>query len=85
MQVCVCASTRVSPKENSKYKVLEFKTNIKNPTIRYPDSPHLVLSTTGLPEVCDGGQLSLDRLPIEPAVVEAQHSILSVFLITKLW
>jgi len=46
--------------------------------------PHLVLATAGLPEVCDGRELGVDGLGVEPAVIQIHHSLLCILLTTKL-
>lgn len=48
------------------------------------DSPHLILATAGLSEVCDGRELRVDRLPVEPSIVQVDYSLLSILLITEL-
>lgn len=46
--------------------------------------PHLILATAGLSEVCDGRELGVDGLPVEPSIVQVYHSLLGVLLITEL-
>ncbi len=49
------------------------------------NSPHLILSTACLAEICDWWQLSTDWLPIEPPVVQGLYCFLCILLITELW
>lgn len=45
---------------------------------------HFILAATGFPEVGHGGKLSVDGLPVEPAVVQINHSFLRIFFTAKL-
>ncbi len=46
--------------------------------------PHFVLPAASLSEVSDWGELRVNGLAIEPAIVESQYSILCILLIAKL-
>lgn len=48
------------------------------------DSPRLILVTAGFSEVCDGGELGVDGLPVKPAVVQVQHGLLCILLLAEL-
>lgn len=47
-------------------------------------SPHFILTAAGFPEVSDGGKLCMDRLSIEPAIIEVHNCLLCVFFTAKL-
>lgn len=49
-----------------------------------PHLPHFVLAAAGFSEVGHRGQLGVDGLPVEPAVVQVNHSLLRVFLAAEL-
>lgn len=48
------------------------------------NSPHLVLTTAGFSEVCDGGELSMDGLSVEPPVIQVDHGFLGNLLVAEL-
>jgi len=45
---------------------------------------HLVLTTTRLTEISDGGQLCVDRLLVVPTVVHSNHGLFRILLVLKL-
>lgn len=47
-------------------------------------SPHFILAAAGFPEVSDWGELCVDGLAIEPAVVQVHNGFLCILLVTKL-
>lgn len=59
----------------------EEEYNLPHPS---QDSPHLVLATTSFPEVSDGGELCVNGLPVEPAVIEVHDCFLSILLSAEL-
>lgn len=46
--------------------------------------PHFILSTTGLSEIGDRRELSMDGLSIKPAVIQVNHRFLCIFLTAEL-
>ena len=73
-----------SAKHTQTNKQANKQTNKQTNTLRHSRLPHLVLPAARLPEVRDGGELGVDRLPIEPAVVEVLHRVLCYLLILEL-
>lgn len=47
-------------------------------------SPHFILATAGFSEVCDGGELGMDGLPVKPPVVQLNHGLLRVLFVAEL-
>lgn len=45
---------------------------------------HFILAAAGFPEVSDWGELCVDGLAIEPAVVQVHNGFLCILLVTKL-
>lgn len=49
-----------------------------------PALPHLVLTAAGLSEVSHRGELGMDGLPVEPAIVQVNHSLLCILFTAEL-
>lgn len=47
--------------------------------------PHLVLTAAGLSEVSHRGELGMDGLPVEPAIVQVNHSLLCILFTAELY
>lgn len=47
-------------------------------------SPHLILAAARFPEVSDGGELCVDGLGVEPAIIQVHDGLLCILLTTEL-
>lgn len=61
-----------------------FCTNLWTDNPLLYNSPHLILSTAGFPEICHRRELGVDGKAIKPAVIQFSHCLLRIFLILEL-